>query len=50
MVLEKILVSPFYCKEIHPVNSKGNQSYIFNGRTEAETQIIWAHDEKNWLI
>ena len=39
-------------KEIHPVNPKGNQSWIFIGRTdaEAEIQIIWPPDAKNWLI
>ena len=52
MVLEKILQSPLYCKEIKPVNPKGNQSWIFIGRTdvEAETPILWPPDERNWLI
>ena len=40
------------CKEIQPVNPKGNQSWIFIGRTdaEAETPIFWPPDVKNWLI
>ena len=52
MVLEKILESPLDCKEIQPVNPKGNQSWIFIGRTdaEAETPILWPPDAKNWLI
>ena len=52
MVLEKTLESPLGCKEIQPVNSKGNQAWIFIGRTdcEAETPILWAPEAKNWLI
>ena len=52
VVLEKILESPLDCKEIQPVHSKGNQSWIFIGRTdaEAETPILWPPDSKNWLI
>ena len=52
VVLEKTLESPFDCKEIKPVNPKGNQSWIFIGRTdvEAETPILWPPDVKNWLI
>ena len=52
VVLEKTLESPLDCKEIQPVHSKGNQSWIFIGRTnaEAETPILWPHDVKNWLI
>ena len=52
VVLEKTLESPLDCKEIQPVNSKGNQSWIFIGRTdvEAETPILWPPDAKNWLI
>ena len=52
MVLEKTLESPLDCKEIKPVNPKGNQSWIFTGRTdvEAETPILWPPDEKNWLV
>ena len=40
------------CKEIQPVNPKGNQSWLFIGRTdaEAETPILWPPDGKNWLI
>ena len=43
MVLEKILESPLDCKEIQPVHSKGDQSWVFIGRTdvEAETPILW---------
>ena len=52
VVLEKTLESPLDCKEIQPVNPKGNQSWIFIGRTdvEAETPILWPPDEKSWLI
>ena len=52
MVLDKTLESPLDCKEIHPVHPKGNQSWIFFGRTdaEAETPILWPPDVKNWLI
>ena len=52
VVLEKTLQSPLDCKEIQPVNPKGNQSWIFNGRTdvEAEDPILWAPDGKKWLI
>ena len=52
VVLEKTLESPLDCKEIQPVHPKGNQSWIFIGRTnvEAETPILWPPDEKNWLI
>ena len=52
VVLEKTLESPLDCKEIQPVNSKDNQSWIFIGRTdaEAETPILWPPDVKNWLI
>ena len=51
VVLEKTLESPMDCKEIQPVNPKGNQSWIFIGRTkaEAETPILWPPDAKNWL-
>ena len=46
------LLSPLDCKEIQPVNPKGNQSWICIGRTdaEAETLILWPPDGKNWLI
>ena len=52
MVLEKTLESPLDCKEIQPVRPKGNQSWIFIGKTdaEAETPILWPPDGKNWLI
>ena len=52
VVLEKTLESPLDYKEIKPVNPKGNQSWIFIGRTdaEAETPILWPPDAKNWLI
>ena len=51
VVLEKTLESPLDCKEIQPVNPKGNQSWIFIGRTNAETEtpIFWPPDAKNWL-
>ena len=52
VVLEKILESSLDCKEIQPVNPKGNQPWIFIGRTDAEveTPILWPPDTKNWLI
>ena len=52
VVLEKTLESPLDCKEIKPVNPKGNQSWIFIGRTDAEvkTPILWPPDANNWLI
>ena len=52
VVLEKTLESPLDSKEIQPVNPKGNQSWIFVGRTdvEAEIPILWPSDVKNWLI
>ena len=52
VVLEKMLEGPLDCKEIQPVHPKGNQSWIFIGRTdaEAETPILWPLDAKNWLI
>ena len=52
VVLEKTLESPLDCKEIQTVHPKGNQSWIFIGRTyaEAETLILWPPDRKNWLI
>ena len=51
VVLEKTLESPLDCKEIQPVNPKGNQSWIFIGRTDAEAEapILWPPDAKNWL-
>ena len=52
MVLQKTLESPLDCKEIQLVHPKGNQSWVFIGRTdaEAETSILWPPDAKNWLI
>ena len=49
MVLEKTLGSPLDCKEIQPVNPKGNQSRIFIGRTDAEAEapILWPPDAKS---
>ena len=51
-VVEKTLETPLDCKEIKSVDSKGNQSWIFIGWTdaEAETPILWPPDLKNWLI
>ena len=48
----KTLESPLDCKEIQPVNPKGNKSWIFIGRTDAaaETPVFWPHDGKNGLI
>ena len=52
VVLEKTLENPLDCKEIQPVHPKGNQSWVFIGRTdaEAETSILWPPDERNRLI
>ena len=52
MVLEKTLESPLDCKEIQSVHPKGDQSWVFIGRTdvEAETPILWPPDAKNSLI
>ena len=52
VVLEKTLESPLDCKEIPPVHPKGDQSWVFIGRTdvEAETPILWPPDAKSWLI
>ena len=49
MMLEKTLESPLDCKEIQPVHSKGDQSWVFIGRTdfEAETPILWPPDAKS---
>ena len=51
VVLEKTLESLLDCEEIKPVNPKGNQSWIFIGRTDAEAEatILWPPDAKNWL-
>ena len=52
VVLEKTLESPLDCKEIQPVHSKGDQSWVFFGRTDAkaETPILWPPHAKSWLI
>ena len=52
VVLEKTLESPLDCKEIQPVHSQGDQSWVFFGRTdaEAETPIFWPPNVKSWLI
>ena len=51
VVLEKTLESPWDCKEIQPVHPKGDQSWVFTGRTDAEAAapIFWPPDVKNWL-
>ena len=49
VVLEKTLESPLDCKEIKPVNPKGNQPWTFIGRTDAEAPILWPPDEKSRL-
>ena len=49
-MLEKILGSPLDCKDIKPVNPKGNQPRIFTGRSDAEAPILWPSDAKSWLI
>ena len=52
VVLEKTHESPLGCEEIQPVHPKGDQSWVFIGRTdvEAETPILWPPNAKNWLI
>ena len=52
MVLDKTPESPLESKEIEPVNLKGDQSWMFIGRTdaEAETPMLWPTDAKNWLL
>ena len=52
VVLEKTLESPWICKEIQPVHLKGDQSWVFVGKTdaEAETPVPWPPDEKNLLV
>ena len=52
MVLEKTLESPLDCKEIQPVHSKGDQSWVFIGRTDAkaETPVFWPPHEKSCII
>ena len=51
VVLKKTLASPLDCKEIKPIHPKGNQSWIFIGRTDAEAEapILWPPDVTNWL-
>ena len=52
VVLEKTLESPLHCKEIQQVHPKGNQFWIFTGRTDVEVEapMLWSPDAKNWLI
>ena len=52
VVLEKTLESPLDCKDIQPVHSKGDQAWVFFGRTDAraETPVLWPPHEKSWLI
>ena len=52
VVLEKTLESPLDCKEVQPVHPKGNQPWIFIGRTDAETEtpVLWPPHVKSWLI
>ena len=52
MVLEKTFESPLDCKEVQPVHRKGDQSWVFTGRTEAEAEapILWPPDVKTCLI
>ena len=52
VVLEKTLESPLDCKDIQPVNSKRNTSWIFIGKTDAEAEapVLWPPDAKNWII
>ena len=52
VVLEKTIESPLDWKEIQPVHPKGDQSWVFIGRTDvkAEAPILWPPDVKNWLI
>ena len=50
VVLEKTLESPLGSKEIKPVHPKGNQPWVFIGRTSAEAPVLWPPDAKSWLI
>ena len=50
VVLERTLKSPLHCKQIKPVNPKGNQSWILIERTDAEAPILWLPNVKSWLI
>ena len=49
VLLERTLESPLDYKDIQPIHPKGNQSWIFIGRTDTETPILWPPDVKNWL-
>ena len=49
MVLEKILKSPVDCKEIQPVHPKGDKSWVFIGRIDAEAPVLWPLDAKSQL-
>ena len=51
-MLKKTLENPLDCKEIEPVHPKGDQSWVFTGRidAEAEAPILWPPDAKSWLI
>ena len=52
MVLEKTIESPLDCKEIQPVHPKGDKSWVFIGRTDAEAEILilWPPHVKSWLV
>ena len=50
VVLEKTLESPLDSKEIQPVHPKGDQYWIFIGKTDAEAEVLWPPDAKNWFI
>ena len=50
LALEKPLESPLDCKEIQPVHPKGDQSWVFIGRTNAEAKTLWLPDVERWLI
>ena len=50
VVLKKTLENPLDCKEIRPVNPKGNKSWIYTGRTDAKALMLWPPNAKRWLI
>ena len=52
VVLEKTLESPLDCKEVQPVHAKGDQSWVFFGRTDAKAEfpVLWPPEVKNWLV
>ena len=50
LVLGKLFESQLDCKEIQPAHPKGDQSWVFTGRTDVEIPILWPPDEKNWLF